>query len=130
VTGKINIGGLLRTFVSLSVIAASAVFSIPSAAAAVPCSERILTVVAHEDDDLLFMNPDIQHDLSAGACATTVFLTAGDDGQPSAYWLEREMGSQSAYDTMLAAKGTLDLDGFRRARSQAIPCIPQPDLTA
>jgi len=105
VTGKINIGGLLRTFVSLSVIAASAVFSIPSAAAAVPCSERILTVVAHEDDDLLFMNPDIQHDLSAGACATTVFLTAGDDGQPSAYWLEREMGSQSAYDTMLAAKG-------------------------
>jgi len=104
VTGKFN--ARLRTFVSLSVIGASVAFGMTPAAAAVTSSQRSLNVLAHEDDDLLFMNPDIQHDLSAGVCVTTVFLTAGDDGQSRDYWLEREVGSQSAYDTMLGTPST------------------------
>jgi hypothetical protein len=77
---KISIGSLLGAFVGLSVIGASVVFNLPPAVAAVTCTQRSLDVVAHEDDDLLFMNPDIQHDIRAGVCVTTVFLTAGDDG--------------------------------------------------
>ncbi|MEK7576507.1 MAG: PIG-L family deacetylase [Patescibacteria group bacterium] len=59
-----------------------------------------LSVVAHQDDDLLFINPDIQHDISAGKCVVTIFLTAGDANQGSAYWLSRESGSKAAYAKM------------------------------
>src|SRR4051794_9535498 len=62
------------------------------AAGAPGCSRTSLNIVAHEDDDLLFMNPDIQNDLAAGSCMTTVFLTAGDGGYGTAYWHERELG--------------------------------------
>jgi len=71
------------------------------AQAADACTSRALTIVAHQDDDLLFMNPDLQHDLDAGACVTTVFLTAGDGGMSTGYWQEREVGPRAAYAHML-----------------------------
>ncbi|MDQ0305890.1 LmbE family N-acetylglucosaminyl deacetylase [Kitasatospora herbaricolor] len=39
-----------------------------------------LQVVAHQDDDLLFMNPDLQNAINAGGgrTLTTVYLTAGE----------------------------------------------------
>ncbi|MEW9553391.1 PIG-L family deacetylase [Nonomuraea sp. NPDC050783] len=37
-----------------------------------------LQVVAHQDDDILFMNPDMAHSLEAGRPVTTVYLTAGE----------------------------------------------------
>ncbi len=60
----------------------------------------IMNIVAHEDDDLLFMNPDLQHDIAAGHCVRTVYLTAGDSGSDQFYWVGREHGSEAAYDTM------------------------------
>lgn len=60
----------------------------------------IMNIVAHEDDDLLFMNPDLQTAISQGTCVRTVFLTAGDSGSGSFYWLSREQGSQAAYNLM------------------------------
>ena len=59
-----------------------------------------LNVVAHQDDDLLFMNPDIMHDIAAGRCVRTVYITAGDGGNDSFYWLRREQGSEAAYSYM------------------------------
>lgn len=59
--------------------------------------------VAHEDDDLLFMNPDILHAIAAGDYVTTVYLTAGScfgDKGPDAYFRTREDGVQAAYATM------------------------------
>jgi hypothetical protein len=43
------------------------------------CSERCVDVrfVAHQDDDLLFVNPDIAASLAAGNRVVTVFVTAG-----------------------------------------------------
>jgi len=61
----------------------------------------VMNFVAHEDDDILFMNPDIMHELNAGDCMRTVYLTAGDDGQGQAYWLSRQVGSEAAYNVML-----------------------------
>lgn len=59
-----------------------------------------LVIVAHPDDDLLFMSPDLVHDLRAGRRVTTVFLTAGDAGGPTNYVLARERGIQAAYAVM------------------------------
>ncbi|MEJ0072776.1 MAG: PIG-L family deacetylase [Candidatus Saccharibacteria bacterium] len=79
----------------------------PAAPAAVaadpsnPCAAgSVLTTVAHEDDDILFMNPDLQQEITAGMCIRTVYLTAGDDGQPVGYWQEREQGPDAAYALM------------------------------
>lgn len=63
--------------------------------------KTIMNIVAHEDDDLLFMNPDLLHEIAVGNCIRTVYVTAGDAGHGNLYWLGREQGSQAAYDTML-----------------------------
>jgi LmbE family N-acetylglucosaminyl deacetylase len=78
---------------------------LPIAAAALPGTNCLnattMNIVAHEDDDILFMNPDITLDLQAGRCVRTVYVTAGDSGYGSAYLADREQGSQAAYATLL-----------------------------
>lgn len=61
----------------------------------------IMQFVAHEDDDILFMNPDLTHDIKAGNCIRTVFFTAGDAGSNELYWLGRQHGAEAAYDSIL-----------------------------
>jgi LmbE family N-acetylglucosaminyl deacetylase len=65
-----------------------------------------MNVVAHQDDDLLFMNPDIINDLKAGNCNRTVYVTAGDYGSRFG-WLAREQGSEAAYAQMLGVKNPI-----------------------
>lgn len=60
----------------------------------------ILQIVAHEDDDLLFMNPDLLHSIQQGDCVRTIYITAGDAGGGKFYWLGREQGSEAAYETL------------------------------
>jgi LmbE family N-acetylglucosaminyl deacetylase len=59
-----------------------------------------MAFVAHQDDNLLFMNPRLQSEFDSGRCVRTVFLTAGDDGQPMPYWVGREEGMEAAYAEM------------------------------
>ena len=65
------------------VAAAAAVSSLTSftstalTAANCPAGDSMY-VVAHEDDSILFQNPDLQRDISNGRCVQTIFLTAGD----------------------------------------------------
>jgi LmbE family N-acetylglucosaminyl deacetylase len=61
----------------------------------------IMNFVAHEDDDLLFMNPDLLHEIKGGDCVRTIFLTAGNDGKGESYWLSRQLGAEAAYNEML-----------------------------
>lgn len=63
-----------------------------------------LNFVAHQDDDILFLNPDITIDLQSGRCVRTVFVTAGDGGHGAAYVAGRERGAQAGYATLLHAK--------------------------
>jgi len=83
----------------------SAATVVPITADSLPytvCSEpTIMNVVAHQDDDLLFMNPDLLHDIHAGHCVRTIYITAGDAGVGSYYWLSRERGAEAAYATMV-----------------------------
>ena len=54
-----------------------------------------LAFVAHLDDDLLFMNPDIASNIEAGGCVRLVYLTASDAGDDC-----RERGVRAAYAYM------------------------------
>lgn len=59
-----------------------------------------LQVVAHQDDDILFMNPDVLNSIKGGQCIRTVYLTAGDAGEGVSYWGGRENGAKAAYAQM------------------------------
>ena len=61
---------------------------------------RTLNIVAHEDDDLLFLSPDLLHAIQLGRAVRTIFLTAGDSGAATDYWQSREFGVQAAYAQM------------------------------
>ncbi len=70
-------------------------------AAPPPCPNgTTLNVVAHEDDDLLFLSPDLLHDIQNNRCVDTVYTTAGDAGDVASYWQGREDGVEAAYAAM------------------------------
>ncbi len=72
----------------------AAVLSTSRVAAGLP--RRVLVTVAHADDDLLFMSPDIYSLVRAGASLRVVYLTTGDAGLGSAYWHLRDEGAKAA----------------------------------
>ncbi|HEY9572156.1 MAG TPA: PIG-L family deacetylase, partial [Pusillimonas sp.] len=59
-----------------------------------------LVFVPHQDDDLLFMNPDIESAIDAGGCVQVVYLTASERGEGEPYMLGRERGVRAAYAYM------------------------------
>lgn len=65
-----------------------------------PCVGGALTIVAHPDDDLLFVSPDILRDIEAGRCTRTVFVTAGEAGEGQTYWGSLEAGIFACYAQM------------------------------
>ncbi|KAF4212966.1 hypothetical protein CNMCM8980_009556 [Aspergillus fumigatiaffinis] len=69
---------------------------------------RTLNVVAHQDDDILFQNPDILNDIAAGRHVRTVYLTAGDAGRDSQYWTSRQAGAMEAYAAMAGMPNVWD----------------------
>ena len=93
----------LALLISLALLgAATALLQSSPAGAAVNCSGgSTVNVVAHQDDDLLFLSPDLIHDLRSTRCVETVYLTAGDGGLNEAYWIEREAGIRAAYAQIL-----------------------------
>jgi len=65
-------------------------------------TSTVVSVVAHQDDDLLFMNPDLINNVRSGRCVRTIYVTAGDAGSSNQfYWESREQGSEAAYAYML-----------------------------
>lgn len=105
-------GGVVRrtsnAFVAgsvIAVLAASGMVGAPAATAA-ECATTVASIVAHQDDDLIFMNPDIVSDIGAGACTLTVYLTAGDAGRDNAYVASREAGARAAYTQMYGLSPT------------------------
>lgn len=64
-----------------------------------------MKIVAHEDDDFLFMNPDLADQINAGAGSVTVYLTAGQASWPTEQQAQtfaagRQQGVQAAYAQM------------------------------
>ncbi|MEV0674938.1 PIG-L family deacetylase [Actinosynnema sp. NPDC050436] len=104
-----GIGNFGRSAV-FGVVAALVAATTPATALAAP-SEQVMQVVAHEDDDLLFMNPDIDQSIRNHAPTVTVFLTAGqitgDGATDEQRARNRQRGIQDAYARMA---GIPDLD--------------------
>ncbi|PKY00410.1 hypothetical protein P168DRAFT_285105 [Aspergillus campestris IBT 28561] len=69
---------------------------------------QTLNIVAHQDDDLLFMSPDLIREIVWGRAVRTVFLTAGDAGLGPDYWMGRQIGSLAAYSRMASASNIWD----------------------
>jgi hypothetical protein len=85
------LAGLLAVGALLSQTAA------PGAAAPAGCAGgKVLNVVPHHDDDLLFLSPDLVHDLKSDKCVQSVFLVASDYRDPE-YMVMRERGVRVAY---------------------------------
>ncbi|MFF8269275.1 PIG-L family deacetylase [Streptomyces sp. NPDC016562] len=86
----------------------------PAAPADAPDPGRVLQIVAHPDDDLYFMNPDLRYSISTGHPVTSVYLTSGEaDGinagaaketttppNKPAYAEARQNGIRAAYAKM------------------------------
>lgn len=71
---------------------------------------RDIAFVAHEDDDLLFMNPDIHDTIRNGGCMQVVYLTASERGEGVPYMEQRENGVRAAYALMAGVPNTWRLD--------------------
>ncbi|NUO99386.1 MAG: hypothetical protein HOW71_05825 [Nonomuraea sp.] len=93
---------------AMALVAVAACPMVPAAARAVAdrplLGERFLQVVAHPDDDLLFMSPDLYGPVLLHRPTLTVYLTAGegtagwdDDHDPGAYARDRAAGLRAAY---------------------------------
>ncbi|KAJ3319928.1 hypothetical protein HDV06_005827 [Boothiomyces sp. JEL0866] len=87
-------------------VLASALLMLLGAVNAVPtplvkrdCPTTTISFVAHQDDDLLFMNPDVASDQQAGYCVWVVYLTAGNVQKYDAmtYANQRVEGARAAH---------------------------------
>lgn len=90
------------------------------------CTSTTVNIVAHQDDDLLFLSPDILHDVQSGKCVRTIFLTAGDAGAKEYYWLGREHGSQLAYSAMTAESDDLWIQRIIKLKDKEFVRITTP----
>ncbi|MDI2029401.1 PIG-L family deacetylase [Saccharopolyspora sp. TS4A08] len=106
----------------------------PGAAAAAPRASHV-QVVAHPDDDMLFMSPDVALALRSGARVTTVFLTAGESDvrPPADYAASRQSGTRAAFAAMAGAaddwtRSALALPGGRQAELQRLRQRPEVAL--
>jgi len=72
-------------------------------------ARRAMYIVAHQDDDLGVMNPDLMNDLASGAAVQTVYLTSGDAGFTcNEYTSGRELGVRAAYAQLLGVPDLWD----------------------
>jgi GlcNAc-PI de-N-acetylase len=84
----------------VSLIAGSLAVISTSGASTAGCSRRVLNIVAHHDDDILFLNPDVRSDINKGYCVRTLFITGSDAALGLPYLRSRERGIQAAYAQM------------------------------
>jgi len=93
----------VRRALVLAVIAACGDNALPEIAGLAPAQD--LAIVAHQDDDLLFMQPDLLDAVRAGTGVAIVYVTAGNDDRDLDYAQRRYAGVRAAYT---AATGATD----------------------
>ncbi|MER5812419.1 PIG-L family deacetylase [Streptomyces sp. NPDC002033] len=117
--------------------------------AGAPDPGRVLQIVAHPDDDLYFMNPDLGYSIATGHPVTSVYLTSGEaDGinagvakehsTPSdkpAYAEARQNGIRAAYAKMATGdrgsawkRTVVPTDGGGQAEVDVLVAKPEVNL--
>jgi len=103
-----------------------------------PPAPMIMQIVAHEDDDFLFMNPDLQNSLNNNFRIVTVYLTSGEaggDGPCSAAGdyeagrSERATNRQRAVKAAYAEMAGLSAPYDNNAYWQRELFVPDPEAT-
>ncbi|WP_369252389.1 PIG-L family deacetylase [Geodermatophilus amargosae] len=75
-------------------------------------TQAVLAVVAHPDDDLLFLNPDLDAAIDAGVATTVVYVTGGHAALTGIAGNERVRSRQrGVQDAYRVAGGVLDRPG-------------------
>ncbi|MCY0942584.1 PIG-L family deacetylase [Streptomyces antarcticus] len=124
----------------------------PAALPASTTAGSVVQIVAHPDDDLFFMNPDLSRSLLSGTAVTTAYLTSGEsDGRNAAngkhlkdpeqpadrahYAEARQNGIRAAYAQMATGDRTstwrrtvVPTDGGGRAEVDVLMAKPQVNL--
>ena len=67
-----------------------------------------LNFVAHQDDDLLFMQPELDDEIARGEAVTTVYVTAGNALEGVDYAATRIRGVEAAYGAVAHSVRGLD----------------------
>src|SRR3954469_18809283 len=79
-----------------------------------------LVIVAHQDDDLLFMQPDLWNAIHRRQPVTVVYVTAGDAGHGVAYAASRTIAAKAAYGQVSRSQdwhcGWIELAGHAAQR--------------
>jgi hypothetical protein len=90
-----------------------------------------LYIVAHQDDDLLFMNNDILNSIRDGGPVRTVYVTAGDGGFSESYWRGREAGVMAAYASMAGVASDWQCGSRPYAAKNVVICtlVSQPQVS-
>lgn len=100
--------------------------------AGVACGGAVMSIVAHEDDDLIFQSPDLLHDVQAGRRVGVVYVTAGDAGNARSWWSKREGGPRAAYARMAGVADVWATPGLtvagRSLRMQTLVQAPNVSL--
>ena len=70
-----------------------------------PPAPSHVQVVAHPDDDILFMNPDLSGGIRRHEATTSIYLTGGESSlpDPQRYVTQRQDGTRAAFARMAAA---------------------------
>lgn len=90
----------------LTLAVATGVTPTAQAVGAINCAASEINFVAHQDDDILFMNPDIGDSIRQNRCVETVFVTGGEWNGVSGsmtreqYAASRNEGARAAYAVM------------------------------
>jgi GlcNAc-PI de-N-acetylase len=92
-------------------------FSAVSAVNSLSNSQHDVVVVAHQDDWQLFMGDVLAERANAGDSLIFVYLTAGDDGRDSVYWMTRERAA------LASARA---LDAGNQDGSEGTTCVIVP----
>jgi hypothetical protein len=75
-----------------------------------------LNIVAHADDDVLFMNPDMLEAVEAGRPQVTVYLTAGDFRVDDLWYaVGREQGAIDGWSRLLQIADEVNAGGFAQS---------------
>lgn len=93
---------LRRSALAVVGLLTSALFTggVTTTASALPVAPfNDVYVLAHQDDDLIFANPDITESIAAGNTVSIIYMTSGLDTatDSTAYWLARLNGERAAY---------------------------------
>lgn len=96
---------IIGLFIAITPLFSSKADVAHAAGPEIACSATEVNIVAHQDDDILFMNPDIQDSITQKRCVETVFLTAGENDGTATMTREefaasRIKGTRAAYATM------------------------------